>query len=124
MLVKAIYVIGERPSHLPEGVAMQAPRPLYGAEHELDARWGWAGQVIVEPADLGAIARNRDLDAAVVLWVSEAEVAQLERDRLTGEYPEMAAEVAALAEGDLIRSFMASSVPVFVEFPDPEPSDR
>jgi hypothetical protein len=85
-------ILGDRPEHLPTGIAMVAPRPLYGETVVLEPAWGWAGQVIVAHEDSDAIRRNYSLDASVVQWFDRDMVLASERARLTVEYGAAALE--------------------------------
>jgi hypothetical protein len=101
-------IIGaDRPEWCPPGIAMVAPRPLYGFHTVLHPEWGWAGQVIVDPDNRIHITENRRLDAKVVQWFPLARV--LDEARAAIE-----AEVAAEADADVLVEFW-STTPRWVE---------
>lgn len=113
------YVIGRRPAHLPTGIAMVAPRPLYGQPVEIDPDWGWVGQVVVDPMNGSHLARNADLDAAVVVWVAKEDAVAAEVRRLNGEYPDQAEAINQLDEDELLRSYLTRHGAVTKEVPLP-----
>lgn len=97
-------IVGTRPDNIdPAMVAMVAPRPLYGQEAVLHPGWGWAGQVLVDPADRFAVDSNRDLDARVVRWVTRDAVIAAERARLAVDYGVEA--VDAVTDDDIFDGY-------------------
>ncbi len=104
------YQVGARPAHLPTGMVMVAPRPLYGEQVKIHPEWGWVGQVVIDPTNGDHLARNHALDAAVVVWVAKADIVAAERQHLTAEYGEGAVDDAKLDDDELALSWLTRHV--------------
>lgn len=107
-----VTIPGERPSTVPAGMlAMYAPRPLYGTEVNLDPRWGWAGQVIVDPTDKAMIENNRRLDARLVQWITPTVIAARHRADLIAQYgTERSADIHELPDAEIIQMALTRNV--------------